>query len=120
VLEGDASWHAIVTDAYQHVSGVLVARGEVDLPALGGDHIDRGNVDDPFAALNPLPAGGEWVIDDGESRALLSIKDVVEEPVFQAIHFVLLFHRMCPLLLGEGRNRPFVPRQTLAGRVKEA
>jgi hypothetical protein len=69
----------------------------VDLPALGRDFVDRWNVDQPFIPLNPLPAFGERVIGDGESRALLSIKDVIEEPVFQAIHFVLLFHRVLPL-----------------------
>jgi hypothetical protein len=55
--------------------------------------VHRGDVADPFAALNPLPSFGKRVLDDGESRALLSVEDVVEEPVFQAIHFVLLFHR---------------------------
>ncbi len=103
-LEGGGALLADPGDGLQHLFGVVRRRGDVDLPALGGELAPGRGEREPVAALGALPALGGGAQGEGVTVAAVALvgavartagpaRGVVEPAVGAAVERVLRIHR---------------------------
>ncbi len=95
VLEGDYPGSTVFPGQRKHVISVVKAAGDVDLPALNGDHFAGGrDTYGPFALAELIPSLGQGL--RPEIEVTFAAREpcwrIIKQGVRQAIEFVPLIH----------------------------